>query len=229
MGKNLRLLIIVLLTGPWCKAQNNAIFNGGNASGHTNICTPIISFLYVLPIELLYFKAHCEEEKIRLDWGTASEINNQYFMVEWTSNGYEWQEISLVSGAGTSATFNSYESIIKITVDAPYLYFRLKQVDFDGKHTYSNVISVETCTNLSDRIKIYPVPAHDFFTIEWAKINIGTTITLHNSVGELVHQSQAVQENSVTLRPSMPLPLGVYTISLSDQNQITRYAKIILN
>ena len=94
-----------------------------------------------LPVELLYFIASCDDERIKIKWTTATELNNDYFKVEKSRDNNIWDYVTTVSGAGNSNSQINYT----IYDEAPYAetvkgtdpsYYRLKQVDFDGKYTY---------------------------------------------------------------------------------------------
>ena len=94
-----------------------------------------------LPIELLSFDVTNAKDKIMLNWATASETNNDFFQVERSLDGLHWNVLDTVKGAGDSKELISYEYADLL----PYHgrnYYRLKQVDFDGKFEYSSVKSV---------------------------------------------------------------------------------------
>jgi len=113
-----------------------------------------------LPIELLYFKALLiDENQVLCKWATATEINNDYFTVEKTQDGVNYQFVAKVKGAGNSTTTLNY-SIID---PAPYSgtsYYRLKQTDFDGNYVYSNLEPVNVPTIAL--ITIYPNPSSGY-------------------------------------------------------------------
>lgn len=93
-----------------------------------------------LPIELLYFNTNTTSIYNILNWATASEENNDYFIIEKSYNFLEWYEITSVPGAGNSQTtlYYSYED----TADNFLTYYRLTQIDYDGKFETFNIISV---------------------------------------------------------------------------------------
>lgn len=90
-----------------------------------------------LPVELIGFNVSCISEQVHLSWQTATEINNDYFEIQQSINGYDYNSIIKIDGAGNSTTLNSYEYQV---TDREMLkgYYRLKQVDFDGAFEYSN-------------------------------------------------------------------------------------------
>ncbi|MBI3501963.1 MAG: T9SS type A sorting domain-containing protein [Bacteroidetes bacterium] len=107
---------------------------GGNA-----LCS-----VAILPVELLSFNARCENEKINCEWSTATEINNDYFSVERSADGKSWEEVGKIKGAGNSSTQKNYEFTDETLYSSPAtLYYRLKQVDFNGKYEYYGPISAQ--------------------------------------------------------------------------------------
>ncbi|OFY24273.1 MAG: hypothetical protein A2W98_15430 [Bacteroidetes bacterium GWF2_33_38] len=94
-----------------------------------------------LPVELIFFRATLENKNVMLSWTTASEINNDYFTIEKSTDGFNFIEFNKVSGAGNSTTMNEYSDVD----ENPYSglsYYRLKQTDYDGKYSYSNIVSI---------------------------------------------------------------------------------------
>ena len=101
-----------------------------------------------LPVELLSFSGTEENGQVKLTWVTASEINNDYFSIERSSDGKTFEEAAKVKGAGNSSTQKKYEFID----ESPYspnqqiiqetIYYRLKQVDYDGRNEYYSAIAV---------------------------------------------------------------------------------------
>ena len=118
-----------------------------------------------MPIELLNFNAvPTNFNTVTLDWQTASEINNDFFTIERSKNGMDWEEISAIDGAGNSSILLSYSAI---DTD-PYFgisYYRLKQTDFEGQFEYSNVRSVKIKKSPSSSVVIYPNPTSNKLTI----------------------------------------------------------------
>lgn len=91
-----------------------------------------------LPVELISFKVINKDCIDYLSWSTASEINNDFFVVEHSVNGTEWESLDTLQGKGTSFTLTSYN--YKIGINSEVNYYRLKQVDFDKTSVYSNII-----------------------------------------------------------------------------------------
>ncbi|MBK9047972.1 MAG: hypothetical protein IPL74_15250 [Bacteroidetes bacterium] len=95
-----------------------------------------------LPIELLSFNAKPVDNKdVRCDWVTASEIDNDYFTIERSKNGIDFETAGITDGAGNS----NYQLSYAFTDTEPYRglsYYRLKQTDFDGRSSYSEIVAV---------------------------------------------------------------------------------------
>lgn len=108
-----------------------------------------------LPVELLYFKAKSLKGEVQLVWATASEINNDHFVIERSKDAVEWLPLDSVDGAGNSSVEQHY-----VDVDDDPLtgvsYYRLKQVDFDGNFSHSNVVTVTF--EKTEEISLFPNP-----------------------------------------------------------------------
>ncbi len=111
----------------------------------------------LLPVELISFNATYQSDKVTLNWVTASEINNDYFTIQRSINGIDWEDLEVINGAG-----NSSESLSYVTSDEyPYSgvsYYRLKQTNFEGEFDYSEVRSVEIERLGNSQVGIYPNP-----------------------------------------------------------------------
>ncbi|GIV45171.1 MAG: hypothetical protein KatS3mg035_2294 [Bacteroidia bacterium] len=134
-----------------------------------------------LPIELIYFKAEVTDNNyVRLIWETATELNNDYFTVERSKNGFDFEQVLTQKGAG-----NSNHSIKYTAYDySPYegiSYYRLKQTDFDGKYKYSQIVAVNFDKLKDVKALIYPNPAEYQITIEGLESEL-QDINIYNSL-----------------------------------------------
>lgn len=120
-----------------------------------------------LPIELFDFVATATRDgRVKLQWTTASEINNDFFSVEHAAPGVEFNELFEVPGAGTTTVKTSYEE----THSNPFPginYYRLKQTDFDGTFSYSKIVSAD----VKKVTAVYPNPVVDNWTVEFGDGN----------------------------------------------------------
>ncbi|RFC54410.1 T9SS type A sorting domain-containing protein [Brumimicrobium aurantiacum] len=116
-----------------------------------------------LPIELTSFSARCNDV-IKLEWETASEQNSDYFVIESSRDGIEWEEMGMQKAAGNSSISRTYRQIDD-QLTASVKYYRLKQIDLDGKERVYGPISV-ICDNIKNEIKVFPNPNQGQFTVE---------------------------------------------------------------
>ncbi len=118
----------------------------GDGSGITRTTPVLVTPLCaILPVELLSFSATEDKGITKLNWATASEINNDYFSIERSADGKDWNEIGIVKGAGNSSIEKNYtftDVELPVTI-GDLFYYRLKQIDYDGKHEYYGPISVQ--------------------------------------------------------------------------------------
>lgn len=128
----------------------------GSGTGACNVCTDDAGNCS-LPVEYISINAEkTDDNTIELSWLTASEENNDYFIVQKSTDGINWIEISQVNGAGTSSTINNY-SIIDENSSTGHNYYRLVQVDFDGRYEISKIVSVLLTNNIF--LTVYPNPS----------------------------------------------------------------------
>jgi len=181
-----------------------------------------------LPVELLSFTARKNTEGfVDLNWTTASEKDNDYFEVErWVKDDPRFPNrfvvIAKVNGHATSTVPQHY-SYRDYTLQSKSIYYRLKQVDFDGTSTYSNVVAV-----LSDGepmvIKLFPNPTSSSFTLD----------VYGNAVGKLqvdvTDESGKHIETHVTIDRHIDLGTnwapGLYMVRIKNPDEVTVF-KII--
>lgn len=178
-----------------------------------------------LGIKLLSFSADLDKNKVKINWATASETDNDYFSIERSTDGTQWKEIKRVKGAGTSSSVLTYETFDESPV-AGTSYYRLKQTDFDGKMSYSNTQPIRY-NPANKGISLYPVP------------NAGNTVNINGISNYSDHDFTVLNANGRVLftttlnKPSVDLPelqSGVYVIRLKDKStgetENLRYVKI---
>jgi hypothetical protein len=183
-----------------------AISNGTRFTlGSTNLgSTP-------LPIELLSFSAtKAEGNKVRLHWSTASELNNDFFTVERSQQGSEWEELTKVYGAGNSSSIQRYQAVDYRALSGTS-YYRLKQTDFDGTFSYSDPVSVSF--DADQDVMIFPNPAKDWLNVEGSQSEL-EDIRIFNSLGQDLSGSILVKyESQERLRIDVAgLKVGLYLL-----------------
>ena len=119
---------------------------GGPASVYLDDVSIFESSPQVLPIELLYFRVKPDGESNQISWATATETNNNYFILDRTLDGQEFEPIARVDGAGNSSNTLEYEWTDR-GFEPTINYYRLSQVDFDGRYKYFELASVDNRKN----------------------------------------------------------------------------------
>jgi hypothetical protein len=166
-----------------------------------------VGFLIPLSVDLLYFTAQTKEKVVDLEWETASETNNDYFRVERSANGIDWEGIIQIPGAGTTNEPLTYR-----TTDAQplagYSFYRLAQVDYDGTLTYSKVVTafLDQKDGL-DNLVLYPNPARNQIDLSQP---VAGFFSITDAFGKMVIQgtlnSQAIDISN--------LPGGIYILEI---------------
>jgi len=186
-----------------------------------------------LPIDLIRFSAVREQEKVRLSWQTANEDNNKGFDIERSTDGRVWKSIGFVEGKGYSSKISSYEFYdIPEFINLSYskLYYRLKQVDFNGNTSFSKVETVVFPENEWNKklVEIYPNPIPKAQRL----VVFNQTNTILNGVilsvyGEVKRNVQLVPGmNSFDLKE---MSLGTYFLSINNQSKPESYKIIIID
>jgi len=134
-----------------------------------------------LPIELLSFNTKINNQIVDINWQTTAEINNNYFLVQRSSDLLTWESIDQVEGKGNSNILSSYY----INDKAPLRgisYYRLKQVDYDGSFSFSNIESVNFKVN--NKVILYPNPTTGRVKINLLEEYQEVYIILKNALGQ---------------------------------------------
>jgi hypothetical protein len=161
-----------------------------------------------LPIELLSFTGKNKGSYNLLEWATASEVNNTGFEIERSREAISFEKIGFVTSKSSEANTYTFKDE---NLEKGVLYYRLKQIDTDGKYSYSPVISIRT--KGTETIFIYPNPNKDgIFRID-GKIIADQKMTVLNAVGQEVEGS--IYQNQIDLRN---LPAGIYFLNLEGES-----------
>jgi hypothetical protein len=174
----------------------------------------------VAPVSLISFTGHFVGDYIALNWATASELNNQKFMIERSSDMFNWTTIGEVRGAGTVSSIQNY-SFDDFKPLSGIAYYRLRQVDFDGAFAYSNVVVIDQHKTSID-LFVVPNPFDDAFTIQSSSLE-KNNVLMHDVLGRLVYQT-SFENGSTTIRPE--LPSGTYILTVSSST-IVEQLKVI--
>lgn len=180
----------------------------------------------ILPVELTSFAANNLNGSVELIWKTASEKNNNGFEIQRKSENTEFASIGFVKGNGTTTNLTSYSFIDKsVNANTTYSY-RLKQIDFDGTFTYSNIVNAagSTLPTTFALAQNFPNPFNPSTSISYSLPKAGVvTLAIFNTLGqkvkELVNGFQEAGNYTVSINAS-DLSSGnyIYKISLNGQS-----------
>lgn len=175
-----------------------------------------------LPISLERFEALCEEGKIKFHWKTLSEINNDYFIIQASASGEKFYPQYIIPSQGNSQKEQEYVFISSDSLISRFSYYRLCQVDRDGKEDcFTPVYS--HCYKEQNDIRLYPNPAYDKLIIEVnskQRDYSGYEVKLYAETGNLVYQESLYER--IKILPLHFLAEGIYLIRIFDKcNQTT--------
>lgn len=139
----------------------STIFESNGGANFTATFTVTIP----LPVKYKNFDVNRKSTLNHLQWTTASETNNDYFEIQHSTDGRNFKVVGQVKGYGNSNTDRDYFFSHEVSGTA-ISYYRLKQVDFDGKYEYSGIISVRSENDRWDEsIAVSPNPVNDFLFV----------------------------------------------------------------
>ena len=167
-----------------------------------------VNCVSVLPIELSAFDAMKSENYVDLTWSTESERDNESFIVERSEDGKLFEPIGVMPGAGNSASLLRYTMRDNNPPEGT-VYYRLKQTDFDGAFTYSQIRSV----HFDPSVTIYPNPSNTSFRLKGK--NLGESqVMLTNAIGEQVDVVLLSREKDNVELETENLPEGMYFVTV---------------
>ncbi len=207
---------------------------GGGQATLAKIDEVIITVYYTtpLPIDLIYFRAQNEDKSVDLFWETATETNNDFFTIERSLDGINFESIANIKGAENSSIALTYQFTDTNPLSGTS-YYRLKQTDYDGQSELFNSVAVNheevgvDLVNLQITSSIFS----ESFTITFNQItNELITISLFDLSGHSVYSStnQTTKGyNAFTFSSIELLKSGTYILILRNENKILAATKVI--
>jgi hypothetical protein len=196
-----------------------------------DLCTYTYQILsgIVLPVELISFDGIREGITNQLSWSTSSEINNDYFILEKSTDGINFELLSIVQGAGNASDLNRYTYTDVDRINA-VCYYRLSQVDFNGQQKESGIITVRSNPNTNESIDIFPNPAKETLFIRVNNPNQEVVnLIISNMLGQIVYtETMNTTINSFKQLNIASFEKGTYFIEIqSPQTPTGNVQKII--
>lgn len=178
--------------------------------------------MITLPVRLQSFEVNVVQETAVINWSTAKETNNEFFTIERSQDGVSFTIVARINASGNSNRILQYTH----TDAQPFTgrsYYRLKQTDLDGQHTYSEVRVVNIQRN--QLVQVFPANDAGSFTITITNPTRTMQIEIYNLAGILIYKTATVnQVNTVSLNSHAK---GTYIIKVMDGKEIVALQKII--
>lgn len=173
----------------------------------------------ILPVEITSLNCDQGNGNTTISWTTASEFNNDYFVVEYSTDALHWSDIGIVDGAGNSNYVIQYSFSDTLHAGG---YYRLRQIDFDRSSATSTIVYCDTPTTVQDKFDtsftLFPNPATDKLHI----VGIGAieSVDVVSITGQM-HTKQF--SNAIDVSSLLP---GIYLAAIYTKNE-TVYKKFI--
>jgi hypothetical protein len=148
--------------------------------------TPCPPCSIILPIELIEFNATCKDNKVKLKWTTASEINAKSFTLERSYDGNNFSQVAEINATGTTSLPHSYRYEDEKNGQR-VVYYRLKETDYNGASTVFNIISTLCHDNQNDEPSIYPVPATNILTVHTGNLSPAASLSIYDVLGKFCY------------------------------------------
>jgi hypothetical protein len=213
-------------TNPYSRSRanlttfNNTAYSVGDNSG-------------TLPVELISFTGKQSANDVVLKWTTANETNNSHFVVERSLDGETFEDVTIVKGSGNINRMVNYVSVDKdaALLGASAIYYRLKQVDFDGKFEYHGPVVVNLETTIESlSVEIYPNPFNNSINLEFNEANAGTAQVVFTDLQGRVVKSMNLEINkgygNYQVNELDNLKDGIYLMQVS-LNGVVKTKKVV--
>jgi hypothetical protein len=178
----------------------------------------------LLPLQLLSFAGKAEGKTAILTWVTSREVRTKSFDVERSLNGREFNKLGEVAAAGNSNHSRSYSFADALDEYTVY-YYRLKMVDIDGKHAYSNIITMKRRKNAE--FYLYPNPAKDRIVVKHPSAKSLTQIDIKDYVGRIVKTVQVPRDAVQTEINIKTLSPGIYQLTFLAGAEVYSMALVV--
>jgi hypothetical protein len=167
----------------------------------------------VVPVKVSSFSARKQQTNVQLNWTTEQEINSQSFTIERSVDGAKWTGITSIAAAGNSQVKRNYQAIDYHPAKG-INYYRLKQVDLDGRYTISETRSVYFDNDV--QLVLAPNPAKDKVTVYIPGNTSAVSIKIYNAQGQLM---KTVFSNEETIPVTITgFARGVYSVKVIGKN-----------
>jgi len=176
-----------------------------------------------LPITLIDFTGTVETNANHLKWLTSTEIENDYFTLQYSANGNDFEKIATIKGRGTTNETSAYEFLHREVANG-IGYYSLWQTDFDGTETFAKTITLTRGESTQQIVDIYPIPVKETLNIIYQLTeNAAYTLMIYNATGEVVYQTSntGVAGNNLIELNAQTLSSGMYMAHILSGEHIS--------
>lgn len=207
----------------------------GNLPGWQN---PITDAIFALPVTYSSISLSNNDcKQVSFDWATSSETNNEGFYVERKVEGARtWESLDFIEGNGTSYEEIDYRFVDREITDDKSLkvvYYRLKQVDYDGRIEYSDTKSVRLNCGNSTYINVFPNPASDYVKVQLNHEGLSdddVTFEIYSMNGQLISRKvQKLTNKEIMEIQTGDFAPGIYTIQAFTNNLMISHTRFTKN
>ena len=199
----------------WKYAKTHDVTTGGDNNNNP------------LPVELLSFNGTCNEGMVNLLWQTASEFNSSHFDVEKSTDGETWRVLATIPSAGTSNVLLTYQAVDNNGTNGAN-YYRLRQVDIDGKEKLYDPINVSCVETTAGYFTSYPNPSgNEFQVVVNNKEILGAcTLNIVDAQGKVIDQRKIEVKDGINMFViSEKLTPGIYFLNITNGTKTTQVIK----
>ena len=192
--------------------SNNMTINTWTGSSNTEIRQTF----RILPVQWMFFHGKSIENRVKIEWGTAQEKDNSFFVLQRSKDAKNWIDINKTNGVGNSESPVNYEDWDTNPLIGPN-YYRIRQVDFNGTESFASVIRVDFIPGWE--VHLYPNPVKNELFIQAKDIEKVVVFLMDSKGSRITLSSNILGSNKMSLDVSGILP-GLYLISVQLENNL---------
>jgi hypothetical protein len=185
-----------------------------------------------LPIELMAFDAYLDERQVQINWSTGSEKDNDFFTVEKSRDGENYEVVQVINGGGSTSQQQNY-SVVDYTPYAGVSYYRLRQTDYNGISATFDPVSVNLNSERELVSNIYPNPSNSSM-VNLAIVTVKDLpieLYVYDLMGKVV-KTQTIHPNpsgSTVEQLELPETGNSFFVELVQDNEVIDRHKVIVN
>lgn len=194
----------------------------GNFTGFSQFM--LVKSNSVVPVTLMNFNVAANKNSVALTWSTSQELNSKGFTIERSTDGVNFNSIAWINGKGNAAVLSNYSFTDNFVQPNIVYYYRLRQVDMDGRENLSLVRQVRMSKS-GITVTVSPIPARDVINVFIKGAAQTAALNLVNAQGQLVKTWNNVNTaNSVYNLDVANLPAGIYILNviLADEKLVKK-------